>query len=217
MSGDVTLACEAVLFDCDGVLVDSLASGEQAWTRWAREYGLDPARVLDGVHGRRSFETVALYLPAELRAEATERIDSREIADAGATVALAGARDLLATLPSNWAVVTSASAPLLAARLAAAGISAPEVVVTAGDVASGKPAPDGYLLAAQRLGTPIERCVVVEDSPTGVRAGLAAGAAHVVGVGQQAAKAGARPAVHDLQGVGWAGGELRIAGAALLP
>jgi sugar-phosphatase len=59
-------------------------------------------------------------------------------------------------------------------RLRAAGIAPPEVFVTAEDVIRGKPAPDGYLAAAARLGVPPAECVVIEDSPPGVAAGKAA-------------------------------------------
>jgi mannitol-1-/sugar-/sorbitol-6-phosphatase len=213
---DVELACQAVLFDNDGVLVDSRASGERAWSRWAREYDLDPARVLEGVHGRRSAETVARYLPVTQQQAALQRIDALEIADAGNATAIAGAAELIATLADNWAVVTSAAPGLLRARLAAAGLPVPRVIVTAADVQNGKPSPEGYLLAAAGLRIAPADCVVIEDSPTGIRAGRDAGAGHVIGVGPAALATDASPVVRDLRGVRWQGTGLHISASALL-
>jgi sugar-phosphatase len=213
---DVELPCLAVLFDCDGVLVDSVASGERAWSQWALEYGLEPAAVLDGVHGRRSVETVAMHLPAALRQEALRRIDGLEIDDARNTAAIPGAAELIASLGDHWAVVTSAAPGLLRARLAAAGLPLPRVAVTAADVQRGKPAPEGYLLAAVGLGTPPGDCVVIEDSATGIRAGRDAGAGYVVGVGPGALDTDAQPVVRDLSGLRWQAGVLFIPSSALL-
>ncbi|MGO1052733.1 HAD-IA family hydrolase [Crossiella sp. CA198] len=204
------IPCRAVLFDCDGVLVDSTGPAEDAWSQWAREYGLDPAVVLDGMHGVRSQDTVATYLPAEQRAEGHVRIEQIEIAGAEGTVPIPGIPDLLAALPGNWAVVTSATLPLLRARLAAAGLPLPEVTITGEAVRQGKPSPEGYLAAAARLGVPIEQCVVVEDSAAGIQAGLAAGAGHVLGVGKGEATEAAHSAVPDLTGVSWDGSGLRV-------
>jgi len=210
MSAKIDLTCDGVLFDCDGVLVDSTESGERAWTRWADEFGLDPARVLDGVHGRRSTETVSLFLPTDLHAQALQRIEAIEIEDAATTMPIPGARRLLKTLPANWAVVTSASEALVKARLHAAGLPTPPVLITAGDVTVGKPAPDGYLQAAARLGFAINRCAVVEDSQAGVAAGLQARALHVVGVGARALSTEASIVVQDLTGIRWSHGALHL-------
>jgi sugar-phosphatase len=113
-------------------------------------------------------------------------------------------------------VVTSASPALLHARLTGAGLRIPPVVITAVDVEHGKPAPDGYLQAARRLGVPIAECVVFEDSPTGVSAGLAAGAGHVIGVGQRAVGTGAGPIVRDLRDSQWDGRILQLPAQSLL-
>ncbi|WP_326833895.1 HAD-IA family hydrolase [Amycolatopsis rhabdoformis] len=204
------LNCRAVLFDNDGVLVDSTASGERSWTRWALEHGLDPATVLEGVHGRRSTETVRMFLPEDEADEGLRRIDELEIGDAPSTVAIPGAAELLAGLAGNWAVVTSASAPLLAARLAAAGLPHPPVVITAEDVAKGKPDPQGYLLGARRVGVPIGECAIFEDSGNGLAAAVAARPAAVVGVGRAALDSPASPVVHDLRGIAWTGAGLRV-------
>ncbi len=128
------------------------------------------------MHGRRSIDTVSRFFPEADRTAGAAAIGELEIADAGPTKPIPGAGELLRALPGNWAVLTSATDPLLRARFAAAGLELPEVVVTSADVSAGKPAPDGYLLAAERLGVPIAECVVVEDSLNGIEAGRAAGA-----------------------------------------
>jgi sugar-phosphatase len=210
VSAEIDLSCDGVLFDCDGVLVDSTESGERAWTQWAGEFGLDPARVLDGVHGRRSTETVNLFLPVDLHTRGLQRIEAIEIEGAATTMPIAGAGRLLETLPANWAVVTSASEALVKARLAAAALPTPPVLITADDVTTGKPAPDGYLQAAARLGFAIGRCAVAEDSEAGVRAGLRAGAMHIVGIGERALSTEASIVVRDLTGIRWSNGALRL-------
>ncbi|MGX7681633.1 HAD-IA family hydrolase [Jatrophihabitans sp. DSM 45814] len=210
MSARFEIPCRAILFDSDGVLVDSKASGDRAWARWANERGLDPSIVLDGVHGRRSVDTVARYLPEAERASGLEAIDDLEIADADTTKPIAGATDLLRTLPDNWAVVTSASTALLSARFTAAGLKLPRVVVASTDVSAGKPAPDGYLLAADRLSVPISDCIVVEDSLNGIRAGRSAGAGHVLGIGSEAVQSDADSVVIDLRACSWTGTGLQV-------
>jgi sugar-phosphatase len=204
------IPCRGVLFDCDGVLVDSTVSGTRAWSRWAIDHGLDPAQVLDGVHGRRSAETVARFLPQGERAAGVAAIDAAEIADAPGTPALPGAAELLASLPGNWAVVTSATTALFRARLAAAGLPLPAVTVTADDVESGKPSPEGYLLAARRLGIRAAQCVVVEDSNNGILAGRAAGVSHVLGIGTAVTDSSADSVVTDLRACRWSAGGLMV-------
>ncbi|MFS8104728.1 HAD-IA family hydrolase [Lentzea alba] len=201
------LDCRGVLFDVDGVLVDSTLAGERAWTQWACEYGLDPTKVLKGVHGRRSWDTVRLHLPLVLHKPALLRIDRIEIDGAAMTSPIAGAAQLLAALPENWGVVTSASPGLLAARLAAAGLPPPPVTITSEDVTCGKPDPEGYLRGAASLGLPIGECVIFEDSLTGIAAGLAAKPAQVVGVGLGAPAA---VTVRDLRGIRWTGDGLHL-------
>ncbi len=192
-----------LLFDNDGVLVDSVASGNAAWTQWAGEHDLDPAHVLELVHGRRAADTVAALLPADRVAVATDRINALELSTAGTTVALPGALALLTSLVGAglpWAVATSATRPLALARLEAAGLPVPDVLVTADDVERGKPAPDPYAEAASRLGLDPADCVVLEDSPAGVEAGVAAGA-RVVGVALPAGAPGTDLVVADLAGL----------------
>jgi sugar-phosphatase len=188
MNEDVALTtflpCTAVLFDCDGVLVDSESVIHRSWARWAHQLQVDPAAVVASVHGRRSRDTVAQFIAAAGFEEALALIDAIEIDDAAAVAAIPGAVDLLAAMPAGqWAIVTSGSRPLASARMAAAGIPLPHVMVTGQDVSQGKPHPEGYLAAARQLGLAPEQCVVVEDAPAGVRAARAAGVGHVLGVG----------------------------------
>lgn len=174
----------AALFDNDGVLVDSHASVEEAWTLLAEEYDLDAAEVLARVHGRPSRVTVAELVPESLQARALARVDALELETADSVRALPGAAECLAALdPDRWAVVTSGTRALARARLAAAGIPQPRVVVTADDVRHGKPDPEPYVTAAARLGQPPRACVVLEDAAPGVASARAAGAGYVVGVG----------------------------------
>jgi sugar-phosphatase len=196
----------AVLFDNDGVLVDSNAAGEVAWHEWALVHHLDPAAVLAGIHGRRSLETVALFVPVDRAAAATAHIDALELASAGQTRPLAGAAELMAQIPDGArAVVTSAPRALGLARLNAAGIPVPAVVVTSEDVTAGKPAPDPYLLAARRLGLDAAQCAIFEDSANGIAAALAARAGTVIGVGKSALGKGCDVVVADLSAVRWTG------------
>jgi sugar-phosphatase len=190
-----------LLFDSDGVLVDSDASVLHSWTRWAQRWDLDPAEVTAMVHGRRSADTVALLMAVEDRAPALAEIDRYEVEDAATVSALPGAAELLDALPADsWAVVTSGRRELAVARLRAAGLPVPSVLVCAEDVPAGKPDPAGYLRAAVELGLPTAECVVVEDSPAGVAAGVAAGAT-VLGVSERALDSPAVAVVRDLTGV----------------
>ncbi|OZM82504.1 HAD-IA family hydrolase [Pseudonocardia sp. MH-G8] len=173
---------DAVLFDIDGTLVDSTGAVVRSWTAWAGRYGLDPEEILRVCHGRRSEDTIARFLPVEEQAAGVAALAELELADLDEVIALPATRTLLRDLPADrWAAVTSGSRVLMQARLAAAGLPVPEVLVSAGDVSAGKPDPEGYLKAAAALGYDITRCLVVEDAPAGIGAGRAAGA-HTVAV-----------------------------------
>ncbi|WOP17711.1 HAD-IA family hydrolase [Raineyella sp. LH-20] len=171
------LHVDAILFDIDGTLVDSTAAVTRTWRTWAGAHGFDAEEILRVCHGRRSEDTIADLLPAEHRAAAVIELEQMELADLGDVIALPATQRLLPLLPAHrWAAVTSGSRRLMLARLAAAGLPTPEVLVSAEDVAVGKPDPQGYLLAAATLSLDIRRCLVVEDAPAGIRAGRAAGA-----------------------------------------
>ncbi len=168
------LACDAVLFDLDGVLVDSAACVERQWRRWAVGRGLDPAPFLQFCHGRRALETIRLAAP-ELDAEAELASLTTQV-ERESPAAVPGAAALLAGLPSGtWAVATSGARDVAAERLRGAGLPIPAVLVGAEDVRAGKPDPEVYLTAAARCALRPERCLVIEDAPVGVEAGRRAG------------------------------------------
>jgi len=168
--------CRAVLFDLDGVLVDSTDLIEDELRRWAGEHGLDPQRVVDLSPGRTNLELVAEVAP-HLDAQAEERLMlEQEVRSAAGVRACPGALALVSRLPEQaWAVVTSGNRAVAEARLRAAGLPVPRVLVSADDVSAGKPDPEGYLSAARQLRVAPEACVVVEDAVAGLRAAAAAG------------------------------------------
>jgi mannitol-1-/sugar-/sorbitol-6-phosphatase len=172
--------CEAVLFDLDGVLVDSTASIERTWRIWAERHGLDAAKIVEFAHGRRSEETLrsfASHLDADSEARELEMI---ELEDAANVLKVEGASDLLTAFPpESWAIVTSGTRAIATARMRHTGLPIPRVVVSAEDVENGKPDPECYMKAAERLGISPENCVVVEDAPPGIRAARSAGMAVV--------------------------------------
>lgn len=168
----------AFLFDMDGTLLNSIAAAERVWAAWAERHGLAVEAFLTTIHGARAIDTITRQALPGIDVQAEARgITEAEIADVDGVVAIAGAVAFLNSLPAQqWAVVTSAPLALARRRLLAAGIAVPAVMVTAEDVVRGKPDPAGYLLGAQRLGVPMEECLVFEDAPVGIRAGVASGA-----------------------------------------
>jgi sugar-phosphatase len=170
----------AVLFDLDGVLVESREATERVWLDWAARNGIAVEELRAAMHGVRSVEVVRALRP-ELDAVAeSDAIERRQAEDLDGLRAISGAAQALGALKGDRvAVVTSATRPLAEARLGAVGIEPPAVVVYAGDVARGKPDPEGYRTAAERLGVDPSEALVVEDSPPGIAAGRAAGAATV--------------------------------------
>lgn len=177
------VSCDALLFDLDGVLIDSTPAVERVWTRWAEARGFNPREVVMRAHGRPSIATVRDYLPdADDQAE-NAVIEQAEIEDLEGVVPLPGALQLLTSLPpERWTIVTSSTRPLAKVRIAAAGLPQPKFFITSSDVTNGKPHPEPYLLGAERLGFGAGRCIVVEDAPAGIRAGKAAGM-RVIGFG----------------------------------
>jgi len=172
----------AFLSDMDGTILTSIVAAERVWAGWARRHGLDVEAFLPTIHGVRSVETVRrLGLPGvDPEAEAAE-ITRLEIEDVAGVEAIAGAAAFLAALPSDrWAIVTSTPRTLATRRLEAAGLPVPPVMITAEDVDRGKPAPDCFLLAATCLGVRADQCLVFEDTPAGIAAAEAAGAAVMV-------------------------------------
>lgn len=193
----------AVLLDMDGTLVNSDAVVERCWRRWAERHGLDFDEVIEVVHGRQGYASMAVLLPerpmAENHAENREML-AAETADMEGVVPVPGAPAFMAALAGlrlPHALVTSADVPLSTGRMAAAGLDLPEVRVTAESVGASKPDPEGFLKGAAALGFDPADCVVFEDSEAGIRAGLAAGM-RVVGVGARAARFGPTVHVDDL-------------------
>jgi sugar-phosphatase len=174
---EIRLKTSALLFDMDGVLIDSTPAVARVWRRWAIEHGFNPDEVVARAHGRPSLATVREYLPnADHEAENRE-VERREIEDLEGVVPLPGSLDLLASLPEDrWTIVTSATRPLAEARLHAAGLPVPLRLITANDITHGKPHPEPYLKASAILGSSPAQCVVVEDVPAGIQSGKAAGA-----------------------------------------
>ena len=169
--------CAGLLFDMDGVLVDSTPAVARVWTRWAARHGFDAAEVVHRAHGRPSIATVREYLPNGDHLAENKEIERDEITDLDGVVPLPGALELLSALPrQRWTIVTSCSRRLAEVRLKTSGLPRPEVFVTSSDIQNGKPAPDPYLKGAEVLGFAPRDCVVVEDAPAGVRSGKAAGA-----------------------------------------
>jgi sugar-phosphatase len=163
----------AVISDLDGVLVDSVAASTRAWTTWGARHGLDGAAIQAANHGRPSRAVVADHVaPDQVDAETAFVLDA-EVSDTGDVHALPGAAGVLEL--AVVAIATSCELPLARVRIAAAGLRMPHVLVTADQVAHGKPAPDPYLLAAARLGVDPADCLVLEDAPSGIAAGRAAG------------------------------------------
>jgi mannitol-1-/sugar-/sorbitol-6-phosphatase len=172
----------ALLFDMDGTIINSVAAAERVWAAWAERHGLDVASFLPTIHGVRAIETITrLQLPGiDTQAEVSALLLA-EIEDVEGIEPIEGAAVFLASLPPDrWAIVTSAPRRLAIRRLEAAGLPTPAAFVTGEDVERGKPAPDCFLLGAQRLGQKIEDCLVFEDAPAGIQAAEAAGAALVV-------------------------------------
>jgi mannitol-1-/sugar-/sorbitol-6-phosphatase len=170
------ISFSALLFDLDGVLVDSTPAVERVWRQWAVEHGFDPADVVLQAHGRPSLATIREYLPEADHEAENRKVEKAEIEDLGGVIALPGALELLNSLPpERWTIVTSCTRPLAEVRIRAAGLPVPKEFVTATDISNGKPHPEPYLKGASKLGVAADRCLVVEDVPAGIRAGKSAG------------------------------------------
>lgn len=169
-----------MLFDLDGVLVDSAATVERHYRAFAARHGVDADALLQGLPGRPMADVLAAAVPSlcgdDLAAELA-RFEAAEASDTDDLRAIPHATELLDALrDAPWAVVTSGTRPVAEARLAAVGIAPPAVLVTADQVARGKPSPEPYRRAANALGIDPARCLVVEDAPAGITAGREAGA-----------------------------------------
>jgi mannitol-1-/sugar-/sorbitol-6-phosphatase len=166
-----TFECAAILFDLDGVLVDSTRSVTRQWRRWAEENNIDPQKVVEIAHGVRTIEIVRTLAPHLDAAAEVIRIEKREADDQEGVAVMPGAAELLEAIPEGrWCVVTSGTRYLATARLKLANLPTPQVLVSANDVSKGKPDPEPYLKGAKLLGMNPAECLVLEDAPAGIRA-----------------------------------------------
>jgi mannitol-1-/sugar-/sorbitol-6-phosphatase len=171
------IQCAGVLFDLDGVLVDSTPAVARVWAKWAARHGFDADEVVRQAHGRPSIATIRELLPNGNHDQENDDVERAEIADVGGVIPLPGALEILRSIPlDRWGIATSCTRALANVRIRAAGLPQPKHLITSTDVVHGKPNPEPYLKAAQALGADPMRCVVVEDAPAGIRAGKAAGA-----------------------------------------
>jgi sugar-phosphatase len=178
----IRVECLGVLFDLDGVLIDSNPAVDRVWSGWAIEHGFDPGEVIRKAHGRPSITTIREYISGESAEAENKEVERREIADLEGIVPLPGAMDLLRAIPKErWAIVTSGTYSLATARIRVAGLPEPKNLITSSDIRRGKPDPEPYLKGAAKLGFEARDCVVLEDAGAGVRAGKAAGA-RVIGI-----------------------------------
>jgi mannitol-1-/sugar-/sorbitol-6-phosphatase len=172
----ISIRCSALLFDMDGVLVDSTPAVARVWHQWAIEHGFDPETVVQMAHGRPSRTTIRDLLPNSDVEREDREVERREIEDLDGVIPLPGARELLNSLPpERWTIATSCTRPLAEVRLRAAGLPIPKTMITSSDVKIGKPDPEPYYKAAAKLGFAASDCIVVEDAPAGILSGRAAG------------------------------------------
>jgi sugar-phosphatase len=165
-----------VLFDLDGVLVDSTPAVARVWTIWANKHGFVPDEVVRQAHGRPSLTTIRELLPHANHEAENREVERAEIEDVDGVIPLPGALELLQALPQDrWAIATSCTRRLAEVRIRAAGLPVPKHMITSNDVQRGKPDPEPYLKAAKILGLAPADCIVMEDAPAGIRAGKAAG------------------------------------------
>ena len=171
-----TLQVSGILFDMDGVLISSTAADERTWKRWARLHAMEDSFSIHATHGRRTVDTVKALRPDLDPLEQLSLLESYDAEDRDGLLVLPGVQALLSGLPlDKWAIVTSASGPLMRSRLVFADVPIPPVVVTAEMVLHGKPNPEPYTLGAKLLGFSPAECLVIEDAPAGINAGKEAG------------------------------------------
>lgn len=179
---EVKVSAAGILFDMDGVLVSSIASVVRCWRRWAAHYGIPNAESIDVVHGVRASELMDMLKPGIDKVEGLKLIEDMELEDLADLQVLAGAKALLQSLPpERWAIVTSATRRLLLGRLNAAQLPIPARIIAGDEVVNGKPHPEPYMRGAALIHAAPKDCIVVEDAPSGVGAGVAAGC-RVLGV-----------------------------------
>ncbi len=177
---------EALLLDMDGTLIDSAPAVMRSWNRLFRELG-SSRTFTPALHGMPAAQVLREAFPGldeEAVAQAHARIEDMELADVEGIVVLPGTERVLDELGRAtealgrpaWTIVTSCTRRLFEARWAVTGLPAPDTIVTADQVAMGKPDPEPYRLGAERLGVDPSRTLVIEDAVGGLRSGRDAGA-----------------------------------------
>jgi sugar-phosphatase len=182
LSESICVETKGILFDMDGVLISSIGSVVRCWRRWAEMYDVPNAEIYEVPHGVRAIDIVKMLRPDIDPEEGLRVIEDMEIEDMADLKVLPGVKKLLESIPlERWAIVTSATRRLLLGRLEAAGLPIPARIISGDMVERGKPDPEPYRRGAELLGFRPEECIVVEDAPSGVGAGVAAGC-RVLGV-----------------------------------
>jgi len=182
MAASITVEAAGLLFDNDGVIVSSIASVNRCWRRWAEHYGVPNADEFEIEHGTRAVDIMVKLVPGIDVAEGLRLIEDMELEDVADLEVLPGVHSLLESLPpERWAIVSSATWRLLVGRLKAAQLPVPERIVSGDRVVNGKPHPEPYLRGAEMIQARPSDCIVIEDAPSGVGAGKAAGC-RVLGV-----------------------------------
>ncbi|HXE08581.1 MAG TPA: HAD-IA family hydrolase [Acidobacteriaceae bacterium] len=178
-TSEIVVHAKGLLFDMDGILVSSIGGVERSWQQWCRRYGIPNPDAFQVPHGKRAVDILRMLKPEFNDAQVAEglrAIEDFEIADTADLAVLPGADRMLQSLPPDrWAVVTSATQRVMLGRLAAAGLPLPERIISGDMVERGKPDPEPYRRGAELLGFAPAECIVVEDAPSGVGAGIAAG------------------------------------------
>ncbi len=176
MNESRSFTCRALLFDLDGTLIDSGERIRRLWQWWAERRGVDYRSLLGIILGRTAVETIRMVAPHLVAEAEMEALETEEVSDMRDVRLYPGALQLLGHLDgASWAIVTSGSDRVAHARIVHVGLPQPPVLITASQIQEGKPSPEPYLLAAQRLGVEPDDCIVVEDAPIGVASGKAAG------------------------------------------
>ena len=171
------VTARALLFDLDGVLIDSTPAVTRVWAQWAVEHGFEPEKTVREAQGRPSIETIRELLPQADHEALNAVLERREIEDLDGVVPLPGAVELLTSVPPDrWAIVTSCTRDLAGVRIRAAGLPVPRTIITSSDITNGKPHPEPYLTGARALGLDATDCIAFEDVPAGIRSARAAGA-----------------------------------------
>ncbi|KAF9110369.1 hypothetical protein BGX27_006442 [Mortierella sp. AM989] len=210
-SSQYPIRCRGILFDMDGTLIDTTAIVERHWKVWCDAHSVDYYTLIATSHGRPSFEIMKQWAPEHLREEyATpeycSKLETNVTNDMNGMILIPGAMELLKSLPrTHWAVVTSAGLEMATQRFIQTELETPPILVTASQVTRGKPHPEGYISAAKQLGLDPRECVVFEDAPSGIQAGLAAGAKAVIGMNtgtlplEHLVEAGASPIINSFE------------------